>query len=445
MHATLNDWIQSEAIRFSVDSADALNAAIDTVVASLSSPQGESVELLGFGEALHGGEEILLLRNRLFQRLVEAHGFSAIAVESSFPRSRLVNAYVGSGSSTRQSYEEIQEQGFSHGFGRVEANRELVEWMRQYNADPAHSVKLRFYGFDMPGLTGKMASPRDVLFFATDYLASLDSASGGEHRQRIDTLLGEDSQWENPAIYADPAKAAELAAAIAGLRIATENLLTELRTRRPELLAKTDQDQYLEALQHAQSARELLNFYAGVASQAGYAKLLGIRDAAMADDLMAIVARERPRGKVLAFAHNSHLQHGQVEFPQLGQWWPAGSHLSDMLGARYAVIGTGLSVSEANGIGPPASGSLEALLTAPFTSSPAGAVLIPTHRGQKLHAAQIAALTTRFSTTKNPSYKPLNAQSFTDFDWLAILDSATYTRGMPPLADHLAVPEQRSA
>jgi erythromycin esterase-like protein len=30
------------------------------------------VELLGFGEALHGGDDILILRNRLFERLVEA-------------------------------------------------------------------------------------------------------------------------------------------------------------------------------------------------------------------------------------------------------------------------------------------------------------------------------------------------------------------------------------
>jgi hypothetical protein len=44
------------------------------------------VELLGSGEALHGGEETLRFRNRLFQRLVELHGYSAIAIESSFPR-----------------------------------------------------------------------------------------------------------------------------------------------------------------------------------------------------------------------------------------------------------------------------------------------------------------------------------------------------------------------
>ena len=81
VYATLDDWIQHEAIPFSIDSSDALNASIDRVISAL----GDSVELLGFGEALHGGEDILILRNRLFQRLVERHGYSAIAIESSFP------------------------------------------------------------------------------------------------------------------------------------------------------------------------------------------------------------------------------------------------------------------------------------------------------------------------------------------------------------------------
>src|SRR5262245_11981688 len=140
----LDDWIQHEAIPFSLDASATFNAAVDKVVASLD----PSVELLGLGEALHGGEDILILRNRLFQRLVEAHGYSAIAVESSFPRGRVVNEYVcGRGPA---ACEDVQDTGFSHGFGPLATNRELIEWMRRYNAEPCHRVKLHFYGFDSP-------------------------------------------------------------------------------------------------------------------------------------------------------------------------------------------------------------------------------------------------------------------------------------------------------
>ena len=52
---TLSEWIRHDAVSFSLDSSETFNAAVDKVIAWL----GESVQVLGFGEALHGGEEIL--------------------------------------------------------------------------------------------------------------------------------------------------------------------------------------------------------------------------------------------------------------------------------------------------------------------------------------------------------------------------------------------------
>ncbi len=431
MHATLDDWIRHEAIPFSVDSSETFNAAVDKMIASL----GDSVELLGFGEALHGGEDILILRNRLFQRLVEAHGYSAIAIESSFPRARVVNEYIaGRGPA---SYDALQDTGFSHGFGRLDANRELVEWMREFNADPTHRVKLQFYGFDSPTEMIGTDSPRQVLHFVLDYLTSIDSASGEEHCQRIDQLLGQDSDWENPAAAMDPTKSIGQSPAATALRIETEDLIAELGARRPELVAKSDENRYLEAVQYATVARQLLNYHAALALKLDddakrIVRLLGMRDALMADNLAYMVARERGRGKVLAFAHNSHLQLGKAQW-QLGTyvltWWPAGAQLQEMLGSRYAVIGTAVGVSDANGIGQPKDGTLEARLTA----GPGPTRFIPTHKGQGLPTSAIAALPTRSGSMKNPTYFALTPQSFTDFDWLAVLDSTAYNRGGPPL------------
>ncbi len=413
---SLDNWIAREATPFSVDSPRTFNGAVDKVIASL----GDSVELLGFGEALHGGKDILILRNRFFQRLVEAHGYSAIAIESSFPRARVVNEYVaGRGPAT---YEAVQDTGFSHSFGRLDANRELVEWMRRYNADPSHRVKLQFYGFDSPTEMTGSDSPGQVLHFVLDYLASIDSASGQEHRERIDRLLGQDSDWENPAAMTDPTKSVGLSPAATALRIETEELISELRVRRPELVAKSDESRYLEAAQYASVARQLLNYHAALAGKSSerLVELLGIRDALMADNLAYMVSHERGQGKVLAFAHNNHLQRGKSQW-QLGTdvytWWPAGSHLNEILG--YAVIGSAVGVSDANDIGQPEAGTLEARLTA----VPGPARFIPTHKGQGLPTSEIAALPTRSGSVKNPTYFALTPQSFTDFDWLAVLDS----------------------
>lgn len=427
--ATLDDWIAREAIPFSLDAPDTFNAAVDQVIAAC----GDTIELLGFGEALHGGGDILILRNRLFQRLVEAHGYSAIAIESSFPMSRVVNEYIaGRGPA---SYEAVQETGFSHSFGQLHANRELVEWMRSYNADASHPIKLHFYGFDSPTEITGADSPGHVLHVALAYLTSIDKARGQEYRSRIDQLLGQDAAWENPEAMMDPAKSIGLSPQATALRVETEELIAELCTRRPELVAESGQGRYLEALQFASEARHLLNYHAEIARQSEerMSRLLGIRDTIMADNLAYMVARERGRGKVLAFAHNSHLQRGKASLKGEWQgssyewiWWPAGAHLNAMFGPRYTVIGSAVGVSEDNGIGQPEPGTFEARLTA----APGPARFIPTHQGQGL---PLSDLPIRSSSRRNPSYSGLTPQSFTNFDWLAVLDSTAYSPGWPLL------------
>ncbi len=195
------------------------------------------------------------------------------------------------------------------------------------------------------------------------------------------------------ATLTDPTKSIGLSPAATALRIETEDLITELHIRRPELVAKSDESRYLEAVQYASVARQLLNYHAALARESSQRvdTLLGMRDALMADNLAYMVSRERGRGKVLAFAHNSHLQRGKAQW-QFGTdvytWWPAGSHLNEMFGPSYAVIASAVGQSLANGIGQPQVGTLEARLTA----VPGPTLFIPTNIGQGLPAAEIAAL-----------------------------------------------------
>jgi erythromycin esterase-like protein len=414
--ATLEEWVARESISFDVDGPpQAFNAAVDQIVQEL----GDAVELLGIGEPTHGDEQYLVLRNRLFQRLVESHGYTAITVESSFPRSPLVNAYVSGDAGPAASYDDIQEAGFSHGFGSSAANRELVEWMRSYNTSVGGHRKLRFYGFDGPMEMTGTDSPRQSLRFVLNYLVGIDR-SAVERRKRIEELLGENAAWENPAAMMDPTKSIGLTPAAAALRIEIEDLITELSIRRPELIAASDRDLHLEALQHAKVARELLNYHAGLArsSQNRIAELLGIRDAMMADNLVYALQRERGRGKVLAFAQNMHLKRGLAQW-QLGphalKWWPAGAHVASVLDERYAMIGVAAGASAHSGLEQPERGTLEAILA----TAPGTARFVPTHLGDGLPADSVASLATR--SVANPGYFPFSAQSIADFDALILL------------------------
>ena len=123
---------------------------------------------------------------------------------------------------------------------------------------------IQFYGFDSP--TDMITdNPRQTLHVALDYLSSVDEALGQEYRNRIDPLLGQDSAWEDPAAALDSTQSIGRSPEATALRIETEELISELRVRRPELVAKSDESRYLEAVHYAMMARQLLNYHATLA------------------------------------------------------------------------------------------------------------------------------------------------------------------------------------
>lgn len=69
----------------------------------------------------------------------------------------------------------------------------------------------------------------------------------------------------------DPAKSVGLSPAATDLRIATQDLITELSIRRPELVRKSDLERHAEALHHAELTRQLLNAHAALARPDAYA------------------------------------------------------------------------------------------------------------------------------------------------------------------------------
>lgn len=440
--APLDEWIGRKAIAFSFD--DNFEAAVDAMMSGL----GAQVSVLGIGEALHGGEAFFTLRNRLFQRLVEAHGFSAITLETNDMRARLVDAYIrGRGPA---NYEAIEESGFSYGSGGYAANRELVEWMKRYNADPAHAVKLKFYGTVPSEQGGGTESPRQALELALDYFTSVDSAAAARCRETMEPLLGAGPDWRDSAAAieqemmarllgaaqapaegeaaSDPEPPFGLSPRAEALRLAVENLIFDFHMRRPELVAKSDRTSFADALHDLSVARNLLALHAGLARRESLDTLVSMRDAMAAQHLVYIAEREATRGKVAVHLHNAHLRRTRTKLPWY-EFWPTGSHLEQLFGARFALIGGALGISEANLIGAPEAGSLEALLLARQTDC-----FLPARRGKGL-AQELEAFTQRAGSA-HPlvPYTPLSPQSVADFDVIAFLRASAYTRGVPPLS-----------
>jgi hypothetical protein len=153
-----------------------------------------------------------------------------------------------------------------------------------------------------------------------------------------------------------------------------------------------------------------------------------MRDAMAAEHLVYVAAREETRGKVLVSLHSAHLRRTKTKLPWY-EFWPTGAHLEQLFGPRFGVIGGALGTSEANCIGAPEPGTLEARLLARQSDC-----FVPTRRGRGSLEGEVAALPIRTgSTSPYVPYSPLSPESIADVDVIAFLRSATYTRGAPSL------------
>ncbi|APU22028.1 erythromycin esterase family protein [Actinoalloteichus sp. GBA129-24] len=314
-----------------LDDPAGLGRALDALLDARAEPPA----LLGLGEPTHGIAAFPLLRNEILGHLVE-RGYRSIVLETDFFAASIVDDYV-SGSETE--IDTVLAAGFSHGFGAVPGNRELLDQLRDHNAGRAPQDRIRCYGFDAPLEFAGAPSPRHALFSVADHLpAALRPEPLGD----LDALLGADEDWSNPAAMFEPSASVGDSDRARALRIVADDLASTLRRAAPTL-RPADPAGYDHAVAHARTALGLLRYHAAMARDTPdrIVTLLSLRAEMMAENLLAILAREQRRGPSLVFAHNVHLRRAQARMPVDGQeasWDGAGALVARTLGERYVFV-----------------------------------------------------------------------------------------------------------
>ncbi|MEV6897155.1 erythromycin esterase family protein [Amycolatopsis sp. NPDC051372] len=314
-----------------IGDAASLGRAVDELLAEARPA------LLALGEPTHGIRAFPLLRNELLAHLVE-RGYRSISLEIDAFAASIVNDYVTGGAG---DLDEVLKTGFSHWFGRVPGNRELVEWLRAHNAGRAPEDQVRFHGFDAPTETTSAPSPRRALTTVIDYLpTALRPASSHD----LDALLGEDDDWTNEQAMYDAAASIGGSDRARALRIVADDLASALHRAAP-VLQPADPAAYTLAAAYARTAVGLLRYHAAMAFAAPdrFGTLLSLRAEMMADNLLAMLSQERDRGPSLVFAHNVHLQRVPSTLrmgPEEATWGSAGALVALTLGERYVFVAT---------------------------------------------------------------------------------------------------------
>ncbi|AVT38406.1 erythromycin esterase family protein [Plantactinospora sp. BB1] len=351
----------------------------------------EPCDVLALGEPTHQEPAFVAIRNELFAQLVEI-GFRSIALETDRVAAFVVDDHVRHGTG---SLDSVLREGFSHGFGALDANRRLVAWMREHNRDRPEREHLTFHGFDAPTENTSAPSPRRFLEYVRDYL----------HVENLDIagIAGDDRRWSRAEAVLDFAMSMGATPEAGRLREIGEDLRTRLYARAPELIARTSRAEWLRARTELDAGLGLLHYHWQAARPLGQSDrfhlLLTTRDTLMARNLLDIRGVEAARGPTMLFGHNSHLR-GAGEARSAADtgadWFGAGAIVDSLRIGRYFCVAASLGRSEALQLGEPEPDTFEGLLQRRVT----GWGLIP--------AAEVPPARTRTDPTPRQGYFPLD-------------------------------------
>jgi erythromycin esterase-like protein len=384
-----------------------------------------SCDLLAIGEPTHQEPAFALVRNNLFAQLA-GQGFRSIALETDRVAALIVNDYVQDGVG---DLDAVLRDGFSHGFGQLPGNRELVTWMREYNAARPPAQRLAFHGCDISTEMFSAPSPRRYLEYTRDYL-------GQAFDPEIADLAGDDERWSRVEAIMDPASSPGATAEARMLRCIADDLLTMLYMCTPELIGATSREDWFRAQAHVTAGLGLLRYHRQSAEpaqeeNARISRLMVTRDALIAQNLLDLRLIEAQRGPTLVFAQNGHLQRNLCHWDLGGRelsWNSAGAIVSPLLGERYVFAAGSLGRSDAIGLGEPGSGTFEALLQRHFPAwglTPAAGIAT---------AARTATPRTRTDITPQQGYFPLTQAGLDSADLILHIGNGTAASAATPVA-----------
>ncbi len=145
-----------DGLRESAHPFDHTVSSDDALVGMLGQAQ-----LVLLGEASHGTHEFYRERARLSRRLIEEHGFAAVAVEADWPDAYRVNRWVRGEGERQEATDALS--GFTRFPTWMWRNADVLDfvgWLRAHNEE--HRRGVGFYGLDLYSL---FASIDEVIRF----------------------------------------------------------------------------------------------------------------------------------------------------------------------------------------------------------------------------------------------------------------------------------------
>ena len=279
------------------------------------------------GEASHGTHEFYAMRADITRRLIVEHGFDAVAVEADWPDAYRLNRHVrGQGDDgLDDAFGDFQR--FPTWMWRNADVRAFIGWLHAHNAARPAVMHVGFYGLDLYSL---YRSAEAVI----EYLEGIDPGQAANARRLYACLdhvrEPQDYAYEAAHGLRPPCRAAAVAL-LAGLVRNAPGYLIEA--------GSAAQDEQFFAERNANVVLNAERYYREMFS--GRVNTWNLRDAHMVDTLLALHSHLRAagrRGRIVVWAHNSHL--GDARATEMGRRgeWNVGQLVRERAGAAQALL-----------------------------------------------------------------------------------------------------------
>ena len=293
--------------------------------ALLAMAEGKHFVLLG--EATHGTREFYRMRAEITRRLITEQGFDAVAVEGDWPDAWRVNRFVHDGTDPDAEAALGDFERFPLWMWRNREVADFIGWLREHDQAQASSQRAGFYGLDMYSL---YRSADAVIA----YLQRVDPEQARQARERYAIL----DHVREPQAYGFEAA---VGLRESGHEAAIEQL-RQLRAVTMEHLQKdgaVDLDEQFYAERNAALVVNAETYYRAMFGRR--VNTWNLRDAHMADTLLALAEHRRRlggSGRVVVWAHNSHLGDARATEAGVRGEWNLGQLVREHIGPEAALL-----------------------------------------------------------------------------------------------------------
>lgn len=265
------DWLRAEAIELKTDDP---NASYEDLEALREIVGDARIVLLG--EQTHGTHEFFTMRHRVIRFLVEELGFNALAVEAPWGPGNAVNDYIhGVDLDGRAVMEGMQYWTFA----TYEA-LDMIEWMRDFNAEAYEADQIDFYGMDMQIPKASMAN---VVAKLNSVSAEASAKAEAAYACFYDYQSFAGLEKKEQDVCADQ----------------TRSIYEMVESREVEIASIFSKAEYEHLLQETRVVVQGLELSTDSTNAA--------RDRGMAENVAWVLEQSGPDGKVIAWAHNAHI------------------------------------------------------------------------------------------------------------------------------------------